>query len=230
MTDPDSITPQGFATAAPVPDADTTHLLLIRHGSTTWNEAKPPRLQGSGVDLELSPSGLKQSTALGQALQRFRLAKIYCSHLKRAQQTAAAIAHAQKGSVEVLDNLQEIHVGQWEGYDWDRIGREFPEEYRQFWADYGSRAYLGGESFQQVLARSEPVLLDLLEKHRGETIAVVAHGIVNRIFLTKYLGCAFNSVREIPQFNCCVNVLRGRQGNVQVVSINSVLHIDDWPA
>src|SRR5689334_10052546 len=77
---------------APVPGTDVTHLLLIRHAATEWNAERPPRLQGSSVDLELSPDGLRQAAELATMLRKFRLANIYCSHLKRAQQTANAIA------------------------------------------------------------------------------------------------------------------------------------------
>ena len=214
---------------SPVPAANTAYLLLIRHGATSWNEARPARLQGSGVDLELSAAGELQAAALGRALQRFPLAKIYCSHLKRAQQTAAAIAELQQKPVQVLDNLQEIHVGRWEGHDWPRIAREYPEEYRLFRENYGRHPYLEGESCQDVLARSEPVLLKLLEQHRGDVFAVVAHGIVNRVFLTKHLGWELSAVRELPQMNGCVNVVRAREGQVQVLSVNGVLHLDEWP-
>lgn len=214
---------------APAPPSDTTHLLLIRHGATAWNEARPPRLQGSGIDLELSPTGLRQAAALGAMLKRFPLAKVYCSHLQRARQTAAAIADPQQRGVQVLANMQEIHVGRWEGYDWPRIGREFPEEHRIFWDDYGSHPYLEGESFQDVLSRFEPVLLKLLQRHVGETIAVVGHGLANRIFLAKHLGLTMRAVKDLPQMNCCVNVIRGRAGEVQILGVNDVLHLEEWP-
>lgn len=229
MSDSVSDEPEPNSAKVPDPAADTAHMLLIRHAATVWNAERPPRLQGSGVDLELSPDGERQAASLAKALARYPLAKIYCSHLKRAHQTATAIAEAQRGEVQILENLQEVHVGQWEGYTWERIGREFSEEHRLFWGDYGNRPYLGGESLAQVLSRSEPVLLDLLARHRGETFAVVAHGLVNRVFLTKHLGCELRQVKELPQFNCCVNLVRGRNGKVQVLSLNEILHLDEWP-
>ena len=229
MSDSVSDETQPNSSKVPNPAADTAHMLLIRHAATAWNAERPPRLQGSGVDLELSPDGERQATSLATALAKYPLAKIYCSHLKRARQTATAIAVAQGSEVQILETLQEVHVGQWEGYTCERIGREFPEEYRLFWNDYGSRPYLGGESLAQVLTRAEPVLLDLLEKHRGQTFAVVAHGLVNRVFLTKHLGCELRQVKELPQFNCCVNLVRGRQGKAQILSLNEILHLEEWP-
>jgi broad specificity phosphatase PhoE len=208
---------------------DTSHLLLIRHGSTLWNEARPSRLQGSGIDLELSPTGQQQVAALAQQLKRYRLAKVYSSTLLRARQTAGAIAASQNADVEVLENLQEINVGQWEGYDWPRIKREFPEEYRLFHDDLANYPYLGGESCAQVLARAEPILLNLFERHRGEMFAVVAHGIVNRVFLTKHMGCTLQAIPAIAQTNGCVNLIRWRAGAIRVLGVNSVMHLDEWP-
>lgn len=206
-----------------------THLVLIRHGATVSNEAKPPRLQGAGIDLELSAAGEQQAAALAELLPRFAPAAVYSSHLRRARQTAERIAAACGLENRLVENLQETAVGQWEGKDWPTIEREFPEAFRLFKQDCGTHPHFGGESYGDVQRRIEPLLLDLMHRHAGKTFAVVAHGVVNRTFLAKYLPYPLHQAPSIPQMNGCINVIRSLHGKIRVLTYNSILHLPPWP-
>ena len=49
-------------------------------------------------------------------------------------------------------------------------------------------AHPGGESFADIRRRVGPILEDLAARHRGETIVVVAHGVVIRVALTSLVA------------------------------------------
>jgi broad specificity phosphatase PhoE len=69
-----------------------TTLLLVRHGATAANVARPYMLQGAQPDSELIDVGVLQAQAAGHAIATFPVVKIYCSPLCRARTTAEIIA------------------------------------------------------------------------------------------------------------------------------------------
>ena len=81
--------------------------------------------------------------------------------------------------------------------------REFPEAHAAFAERPDSAGYLNGESYRDVDARAFPVIEWLLERHRGERIAVVTHNVVNRVILAKLLGLELRQAQTLRQANCC---------------------------
>jgi broad specificity phosphatase PhoE len=211
------------------PPPDTTHLYLVRHGATSANERQPPILQGNGIDLPLSPTGERQVAALGRFLSDFPLAQVYSSTLQRAAQTGTAVAQPHGLEVRPLAGLVECSVGEWEGLDWESIRRKHPKPCAQFLENPAEFPYLGGESYGDVYRRVQPVLLELLERHRGESIAVVAHNVVNRVYLAALLGLELRRAKELRQQNACVNLISHNTHGTTLVTMNAVFHLDEFP-
>ena len=91
--------------------------------------------------------------------------------------------------------------------------------------DSGKHGYLGGESYQDVLDRVLPPIDQLLRDFAGQSIAVVAHKAVNRSLLTNLLGLDMRHAKDLPQENCCVNIITAQAGNAKLKTVNSALHI-----
>jgi len=210
------------------PPTDTGLLYLVRHGATENNVANPPRLQGRKSNLGLSAKGREQAEDAARQLATYRLAAVYASPLVRAVETAAAIAAPHGVTVEPIEALVECDIGDWEGRSWVEIEQTDAEAYRLFHADAGAHGYLGGENLAQVLARVEPALDAILTRHVGESVAVVAHNVVNRVWLARLLGMPLSAARGIPQENCGINLIRYREGTAKVWTVNSVSHLRDW--
>lgn len=208
------------------PDQDLTRLYLVRHGATEANERVPYILQGNSIDLALSGRGECQARALATFLKRFPIAQVYTSKMCRAQQTADAIAREQSLVPTVVEDLHECDVGLWEGLDWETIARTHPDAHRRFVDDPAANPYLGGESYGQVLSRARPVLERLLDAHRGESICVVAHNVVNRVLLAEILGMDLRQAPKIPQGNGCVNLIKRTDGRNVLVTLNALFHLE----
>lgn len=202
-----------------------TTLYLIRHGATPENEKRPRILQGNGVDNALSATGREQARQVGAYLSTFDIDVIFSSPLRRAVETAEAIASHHDLTVQAIDQIHEVDVGQWQSLDWSTIQRDFPEAYERYIQDSGKHGYLGGESCGDVLNRTAPAFDELLRSNVGRRIAVVAHTVVNRTWLSSLLGIELNRAKELPQDNCCINVIRYRDGLTQLVTLNSTLHL-----
>ncbi len=78
----------------------------------------------------------------------------------------------------------------------------------------------------QVADRVVPAIIDTMQTHLGETIAIVGHNVVNRVFLAHALQLPLSNARGIAQDNCGINTLRFRDGRVKAISINSSFHLD----
>lgn len=204
--------------------AETT-LYLVRHGATLQNEQRPVVLQGCGVDGPLSANGQRQAQAVADFLARFPLARVYSSPMRRARETAEQIAARHAAAVDVVDEIHEVSVGDWEGRSWTEIMEADREYYDRFMQNPADVPYLGGETYRAVLERVQPAFEAVLERHAGQSIAVVAHNVVNRVYLSSLLGLGLSRARGIRQANCCVNVVRRKRGVTELVTLNAEFHL-----
>jgi broad specificity phosphatase PhoE len=67
----------------------------------------------------------------------------------------------------------------------------------------------------------------LLKRHVGQRIAVVAHNVVNRAYLSHLLGLDINLAKNIEQSNTCVNVIEYDAGKdrASLVTLNANFHV-----
>jgi len=207
--------------------ADESTLYLVRHGATDANLRRPYVLQGRGIDLPLNATGARQAERTADLLAKRPLAAVYSSPMRRALETARAIAARSGVEVVVRYPLIECNVGRWEGLSWDGIREQFPEAYEDFQRDPSRFPYLEGETYADVAQRVVPVLEQLFEAHRGQPFVVVGHNIVNRVSVATFLGLDLARAKEIHQANGGVNVIRRESGRTQLVTLNSAFHLED---
>ena len=202
-----------------------TTLFLLRHGATAANLEQPYRLQGRRLDNPLDPIGIHQAEMTRDLLASRHFSSIYSSPLKRALQTASIVASSHGQTVQVIEALTECDVGRWEGLTKKSIRQQFPREYHLFSEDPGKHGYLGGENFSEVAARSTPVFNELLARHAGETILVVSHHVVNRVYLAGLLGLSPSEAKRVSLDNCGVSVVAQDGESKRLVTLNATLHL-----
>ena len=156
-----------------------TTFYFVRHGESEGNAA---RIFTGQTDSPLTARGRQQAAVVAQELANVRFDRIVSSDLSRTRDTAAAIAKHHGIAVEVVPELREIDVG-------DRTGKTFDEiKGLPSWNDDGFVAWPGGETLEQVLARTLGAVDRLTRESPGKTILIVGHGGVNRILLSHFLG------------------------------------------
>lgn len=202
-----------------------TRLLLIRHGATEANLRRPYTLQGLRPDPDLAEVGVMQARAVAVSLRGVPISVVYSSPMRRAWQTAQAIAGEVHVPLRVEPVLVEVDTGEWTGRTWAEIEREWPKEAQAFHEDAERFGYLGGENLGQVRDRVLPRVEGMLERHEEETIAVVSHGVVNRVLLANWLGIPLRFARRLSQDNTGVSVVEVSGGKVQVRTVNGTGHL-----
>jgi broad specificity phosphatase PhoE len=202
-----------------------TVLYLIRHGATEANLARPARIQGRRHDPPLAPLGVRQAEATRDFLAIRPVDHCYTSPLLRAAQTAAIVAAPHGLSPRPLEALLEADAGDWEGLDWQTVRARDAEGFRRFHANPARFGYPGGESFADVHGRVAPALDDLLLRHAGEAVLVVAHHVVNRTYLAALLGLGPEQARQVTLDNCGISVVVRDGDGVGVATLNAAFHL-----
>jgi ribonuclease H / adenosylcobalamin/alpha-ribazole phosphatase len=156
-----------------------TRLLLLRHGETELSIRR--RYSGRG-DPELTARG--QDQAEGAALRLSRpeadglapggIAAVLTSPLRRARQTAAAVADAVDVPLHVRDALVETDFGGWEGLTFTEAAERDPELHARWLGDEHVPPP-GGESFADVAVRLAAERAAIVAEYAGSTVVVVTH-------------------------------------------------------
>jgi broad specificity phosphatase PhoE len=148
-----------------------TTILLARHGETDWN--REGRFQGH-ADRPLNETGRAQAFELGEALRADELAAVYSSPLRRALETAEAVAAPLGLEPIPVESLREIDVGSWQGLTRAEIEELFPGQFAR-WLAY-EQGWADGESYDEMSRRVITALLELAHRHAGGRILAVTHG------------------------------------------------------
>lgn len=95
---------------------DIMKIYFARHGQTDWNILR--KVQGT-TDIPLNETGMLQANELCQYLQdnHISFAKIYTSYQIRARQTAQIIDWHFHTGFEVVNGLEEMNLGLFEGVE-----------------------------------------------------------------------------------------------------------------
>jgi alpha-ribazole phosphatase len=181
-----------------------TRLYLVRHGQVAEGHAH--RYHGHN-DVGLSPEGMRQLEELATQLLHVPLAGVYASDLSRAWRGAEIISRGRELSPQAVPEFREIHFGVWEGLSFEEIAARYPEDLEARFRDLANFRIPGGESLMEVRARALPKLQDLLERHSGQAMAVVAHAGVNRIILSEALGLDLARLFHLDQTYGCLNII-----------------------
>jgi len=136
-----------------------------------------------------------------------KLSAVYCSDLGRAVKSAEIIAEPYGLRSTVVPNLRERSFGVWEGMSFIEIREKYPDEFA-VWAENPLKySPVGGENTLKVRDRVIGALEEIVNRHRGENISIVAHGGVNRIILCHVLGAPLENIFRIEQDYAAVNVI-----------------------
>jgi glucosyl-3-phosphoglycerate phosphatase len=104
-------------------------VLLLRHGQTAWNALG--HFQGQ-TDIDLDDVGRVQAERAADQLARLSPSALVCSDLRRARDTAAALARRTGLDVVSDPRLRETFAGAWQGLTAGQIAERFGDQ-REAW-------------------------------------------------------------------------------------------------
>jgi broad specificity phosphatase PhoE len=180
-----------------------TKLLLTRHGHVEG--IKPARFRGR-AELALTPTGLAQAAALAERIARqWKPVAIYTSGLQRCVVTGAKVGEAVGVKPVVLDGLMDLDYGAWQMRTHEEISAEAPEAFRLWRAAPHLVRFPGGESLQDLVARTSDALRTVLARHPEQIVVMVGHDSVNRALLLQLLDQPLSAYWKLAQDPCTLN-------------------------
>uniref|UniRef100_A0A3B3CW21 6-phosphofructo-2-kinase/fructose-2,6-biphosphatase 4a n=1 Tax=Oryzias melastigma TaxID=30732 RepID=A0A3B3CW21_ORYME len=164
-------------------------IYLCRHGESELN------VKGRiGGDSGLTARGKQFAKKLGQFIQTQSIVdlKVWTSQMKRTIQTAEALGVPY----EQWKALNEIDAGVCEEMMYEEIQEGYPLEFALRDQDKYRYRYPKGESYEDLVQRLEPVIMEL---ERQENVLVICHQAVMRCLLAYFLD---KTAEELPYLKC----------------------------
>jgi probable phosphoglycerate mutase len=195
----------------------STRVFLLRHAES----AVPNVFHGAESDVDLSLRGRQQAVAIAEVLARVRPAVVVSSAMRRACETARPIAE-RCGVPHLFEPLlHERRVAGLSGLPY-ADNDIWPETVRRWSAGETGYAHDGAETFDDIRNRVVPVWERIMAQHTGQSLVVVAHGIVCKVLLLSlFADWTWTGIGSIR--NVAINEL------VRDKLTWTALRINDWP-
>eukprot|EP01039_Chlorochromonas_danica_P002541 gene2541-2782_t len=201
----------------------TSHsFYLTRHGQSEYND-----LGRIGGDSGLTEHGLRYAEKLAEFVEKHIVkdeqggyvpARLWTSTMRRTKETAQFIKQNKIMIKSEMDptleyewmqmrprawhHLDELFAGSCDGMTYEEIEATFPEEWSRRNVDKVAYRYPRGESYLDVIARLEPIIIEM-ERHQ-EPLLIIGHQAVLRIIYAFYMG---NSRAEAPYLSIPLNTV-----------------------
>jgi alpha-ribazole phosphatase/probable phosphoglycerate mutase len=167
-----------------------TRVDLIRHGEPVGG-----RKYRGQTDDPLSEKGWAQMRAAVGDARPWQA--IVSSTLSRCAQFAQELATRHALPLEPDARLIELGFGSWEGRTPDDIRRDDPERLLRFWDDPFTHAPAGAEPLAQFQRRVLDAWREVIARHRGRHVLIVAHAGVVRTIVAHVLAVPLQRVFRI---------------------------------
>jgi len=180
-----------------------TTIYFVRHGETILTPTR--KFSGTGaLDPELTADGLAQAERVAGEIAKLEPHFLISSPLKRARQTADAIARAT--GLPVVDDTDwyELSFGSWDGKSIEEVKAESPEDY-QAWLNSSSYRPGGGESYDEAAERIDAAMEKVLHLYPGKKVVVVTHNGVIKSAANLAIGGPNDGVFHMDATPCSIS-------------------------
>ncbi|MFO1467596.1 MAG: histidine phosphatase family protein [Steroidobacteraceae bacterium] len=201
----------------------TTSLILVRHGHVPG--IAPQRFRGR-AEFELTALGIQQARAAASRIAReCRPSIVYTSPLRRCVETGRLIAKASGVRSRVLEGLNDLDYGRWQGKTHAYVRKRWPVEYERWKTFPDLIRFPSGESLQDLALRVSDVLRELLARREGDTAVLVGHDASIRALLLQALGMPLGAYWRIQQDPAAISELDCEGGRISVRRLNDTAHL-----
>lgn len=207
------------------PPPGSTVIVLVRHGASAPARADQPfpLVNGHG-DPELAPEGVAQAKLVCDRLADSEpLDAIYVTPLRRTSQTAAQLAAHTGLTPVVVDDLVEVHLGEWEGGLYRQRVAEGHPLALQMRAEQRWDVVPGAESTEHLRTRVRRGISQIAADHPGQRVAVFTHGgVIGQILAEATASRPFAFIRAD---NCSISMLAVTEAGWIVLGYNDTSHL-----
>lgn len=201
--------------------AGAAELHVVRHADAVPESDDAFRIYDDYEQHPLSPRGRVQAERVAERFRELGVAAVYTSPVRRARETAEAIAAVAGLAVREEPGVTEISIGP--------VDDAMPLRTRLAWLamiamrDGSWRGIPGTEDGAAVRARMLRALDAIAAEHPGRRVAVVSHAGAINAALGAIAGTAHDFL--FPLANASVSVVRIGGGRRLLMSANETAHL-----
>ncbi len=208
------------------PALEGKRLVLMRHGKTYEPRLDTPMVAPEqDRDLPLTRDGRTQVRETAKLLEDAKFDTVFSSTFSRSVETAGIVAAPHDLEVATRSEFEELRVYPKAGGDMRDTARRYIEVMKQLERFAPHDVVLDqGETVGSVIEGALHALRECLAGP-GRRVLVVAHGGLNRLLLTRFLGIPLCRFLSIDQDFACVNVIEFvRRGRPWVRVLNATAY------
>ncbi|MBQ7039093.1 MAG: histidine phosphatase family protein, partial [Clostridia bacterium] len=181
-------------------------------------EANRNNIFAGQIDPDLQDKGLEQAKATAKFInETYEVDKIYSSDLKRAYNTARALADILNIEIIKEKGMREIAAGEWEGILFSDLVKLFPDDFNKWMTSIGEARCTGGETVKELAERVVATLTKIAEESDGKTVAVATHATPIRVALAVIKTGSVDGANEVGWVsNASVTELTYENGKFKV--------------
>ena len=154
------------------------------------------------------PRALSRRDAWHPRLADVRIDAVYSSDVSRTRKTAEIIAEGRGIGVREFSELRERNYGRWEGVTQEEWQATDPEGFAHWKRSPDTYTPPGGESLDEVLARTSRAAEHIKEQHLSDdSIVVVGHGAALLVLAVHLLGLPLSYRNNFTLGNTSLSVL-----------------------
>lgn len=198
-------------------------IYIIRHGETNLNALGV--LQGR-LDEPLNQEGRDLAVVTGQEMKDIHFDACYSSPLVRAKETAEIVLKESGNDIPIIieERIQEMDFGDMEGKKLTVMG----ETGKLFFTDsFRFPGFPGGDNVQQLCARTQDFLKELLARDDDKTYLIATHGCALRAMLNFLYDDPSSFWQKNVPYNCCVNIVEGQGGTGRLIEQDKIYYSPD---
>jgi phosphoserine phosphatase len=200
-----------------------TKIILTRHGDV---EGIMPRRFRGRENIPLSNLGVAQAKQTAKRIAAtWQPVVVYTSPMGRCVSTGSTIADACNVPCEVLESLNDLDYGTWQWKTHEEIAINFNSLYETWRAMPHLFRFPGGESLQDLIARTGDALRYVLQRHLDQVVVLVGHDSVNRALLMQILDQPLSAYWRIVFDPCGISEIDFIDGIPLVLRINETFHL-----
>jgi broad specificity phosphatase PhoE len=164
---------------------------------------------------------------LGLALKGTEISAIYSSPLKRALDTAQAIAGYHNLTVQVEPDLREMEVGELEGVSIADLGTSFGQFLLNWRQGLGTEKLPGGESVAELADRVWTIVQSIKNRHNHGNVVVVSHFFTCVATICKALGWPLTTIERIRVQTGSISIIDFDDGQPRLMLLGDTCHLKE---
>jgi broad specificity phosphatase PhoE len=161
------------------------------------------------------------------ALRNTKIDAIYSSPLKRARDTALAIAGYHNLEVQVDTDLREMEVGELEGMSIADLGTSFGQFLLHWRQGLGTEKLPGGESMTELADRVWAVIQSMKSLYNNGNVVVVSHFFTCVATICRALGWPITTIERLRVQTGSISIIELGERQAHLVTLSDTCHLTE---